>query len=69
MAPMVGQSDPPFRMLVRHYGASVVWSEMLLADKFSSDENYRLQAFGEGIRPDDHPLVSSIVQYGPARRS
>jgi len=42
MVPMVGQSDRPFRVLCRKFGASVCWSEMLMADRFSSDTAYRM---------------------------
>eukprot|EP01134_Creolimax_fragrantissima_P007350 CFRG7350T1 len=57
MAPMVGQSDPAFRLLCRKYGTSLCYSEMLLADRFHSDVGYRRRAFGNGIRENDHPLV------------
>ena len=52
---MVGQSDLPFRTLVRHHGATVVFSEMLLANEFAASPLYREQSFGAGIK--DHPLV------------
>ena len=37
MAPMVGQSDYPFRTLCRRHGTTVCWSEMLMAGRFASD--------------------------------
>jgi tRNA-dihydrouridine synthase len=55
MAPMVGQSDIGFRLLCKKFGCSVCFSEMLLASRFSAEENYRIQAFGKEIT--DHPLV------------
>jgi len=66
MAPMVGQSDRPFRMLCRKFGASVCWSEMLMADRFSSDAAYRMQALGRyGVHADDHPLVVQFAANNP----
>jgi tRNA-dihydrouridine synthase 1 len=39
-APMVNQSDLPFRILVRRYGASLAYTQMLLPDKLLNDQNY-----------------------------
>jgi tRNA-dihydrouridine synthase 1 len=65
MAPMVGQSDYPFRALCRHHGTTVCWSEMLMADRFAAEAGYRIQALGRGgVRADDHPL---IVQFAANR--
>jgi tRNA-dihydrouridine synthase len=61
MAPMVGQSDLPFRRLVRSLGCTLVYSEMFLAERFASDEGYRIQALGLRVRPDDHPLVVQVL--------
>lgn len=60
MAPMVKQSDRPFRALVRAHGCTLCYSEMLDADKFASDESYRRCALGDGVDENDHPL---IVQF------
>jgi len=66
MAPMVGQSDYPFRVLCRRHGTTVCWTEMLMADTFVSDANYRIQALGrEGVRADDHPLVVQFAANTP----
>jgi tRNA-dihydrouridine synthase 1 len=65
MAPMVGQSDYPFRALCRHHGATACWSEMLMADRFAAEAGYRIQALGRGgVRANDHPL---IVQFAANR--
>lgn len=61
MAPMVGQSDLPFRRLVRKHGVGVVYSEMYLADRFGCEADYRMKAFGSGVRSDDHPLVRKLT--------
>ena len=58
MAPMVGQSERPFRMLCRKYGATVCWTEMFMAHRFATDQGYLIQALGRaGVHADDHPLV------------
>jgi len=33
---------------------------MFLADRFGCEADYRMQAFGAGIRLDDHPLVRKL---------
>ena len=58
MAPMVGQSDRPFRLLCRRHGTTLCYSEMLMADEFAASPAYRLEALGDRVR--DHPL---IVQF------
>jgi tRNA-dihydrouridine synthase 1 len=65
MAPMVGQSDLPFRRLVRNHGATVVYSEMFMADAFATDSMYREQALGVGVRANDHPLVVQFAANDP----
>jgi len=66
MAPMVGQSDLPFRLLARKHGATVVFGEMMLADRFAADPGYRLQAFGNApLRREDHPLVAQFAANTP----
>eukprot|EP00613_Pedinella_sp_CCMP2098_P062321 CAMPEP_0171985000 /NCGR_PEP_ID=MMETSP0993-20121228/274120_1 /TAXON_ID=483369 /ORGANISM="non described non described, Strain CCMP2098" /LENGTH=441 /DNA_ID=CAMNT_0012637843 /DNA_START=186 /DNA_END=1512 /DNA_ORIENTATION=+ len=66
MAPMVGQSDLPFRLLARRHGATVVFGEMMLADRFAADPGYRLQAFGNApLRREDHPLVAQFAANTP----
>ena len=56
VAPMVGQCDLPFRLLTERLGATVIYSEMLLAGEFckgnEEGERYRRQAFGSKILPE-----------------
>ncbi|KAH9807897.1 hypothetical protein DFH28DRAFT_1001036 [Melampsora americana] len=40
-APMVDQSDLPFRILVARHGATMVYTQMILADRFLSELQYR----------------------------
>lgn len=39
-APMVNQSDLPFRLLVRKYGATLAYTQMLLPEKLLNDQDY-----------------------------
>ncbi|KAL1720594.1 tRNA-dihydrouridine synthase [Schizophyllum commune] len=39
-APMVNQSDLPFRLLVRKYGATATYTQMLIPDKILNDRDY-----------------------------
>ncbi|CAJ1437505.1 unnamed protein product [Effrenium voratum] len=48
MAPMVTQSDRPFRRLVRAHGCTLCYTEMLLAERFARCEEYRRNALGDG---------------------
>jgi tRNA-dihydrouridine synthase 1 len=39
-APMVNQSDLPFRLLVRRHGATVAYTQMYIPEKLLNDRNY-----------------------------
>jgi tRNA-dihydrouridine synthase 1 len=39
-APMVNQSDLPFRVLVQKHGATLAYTQMLLPDKLLNDRDY-----------------------------
>lgn len=39
-APMVNQSDLPFRILVRRYGATTAYTQMLVSEKLLNDRDY-----------------------------
>ena len=39
-APMVNQSDLPFRILTRKYGATLAYTQMLMPDKLLNDQEY-----------------------------
>lgn len=43
VAPMVNQSDLPFRMLCRRYGADLCYTPMFYSTKFATDAQYREQ--------------------------
>jgi tRNA-dihydrouridine synthase 1 len=71
VAPMVGQSDAPFRSLCLKYGATCAYSEMLSSRKIVEEESYLdcslppadhlLQEFGYQTRP----LVVQICGNDP----
>ena len=39
-APMVNQSDLPFRLLVQKYGATMAYTQMLLPERLLTDPDY-----------------------------
>lgn len=45
--------------------SAVLVRQMFLADRFSTDKGYRTQAFGIGIRPDDHPIIVQFAANDP----
>jgi hypothetical protein len=58
LAPMVGHSDPAFRMLARSYGANICHTEMIDSGGYACNPKYRAQWDFPG---KDRPLV---VQLG-----
>lgn len=58
VAPMVDQSELPFRMLCRKYGATLAYTPMFHSHNFSLSQTYRDQQFS--TCPEDRPL---FVQF------
>ena len=56
LAPMVGASELPFRLLCRKYGAQLAYTPMMSSEKFAVDEDYRKTEFQ--TNPEDRPLVA-----------
>src|SRR5271154_2962943 len=58
LAPMSGVSDLGMRRAARHFGASLVFSEMVASETFlAGDEEAHLRAEGEGLAPHAVQLV------------
>jgi len=72
VAPMVAQSDLPFRLLTRRYGATVCYTPMLYAARFVEDEAYQRDAIdfdpaSNGTAPGtDRPLIVQFAANDPA---
>ncbi|KZT01053.1 FMN-linked oxidoreductase [Laetiporus sulphureus 93-53] len=64
-APMVNQSDLPFRKLVRGYDATLVYTQMLLPERLLDDQEYldfHLRGLGG---PEDRPVVVQLCGNDP----
>lgn len=74
-APMVNQSDLPFRILVHKYGATMAYTQMMIPDRLLNDQEYlehHLRDLRLGFEASTGPVVvqlcgdepESIVQAG-----
>lgn len=68
-APMVNQSDLPFRLLVRKYGATTTYTQMYVPEKLLNDQEYleyHIRDLSEG-RSDGlgHPVVGQVCGNDP----
>ena len=63
LAPMVGASELPFRLLCRQYGATLAYTPMILSDKFAVDAAYRSEEFQSCAA--DRPLVAHFAANDP----
>ena len=65
LAPMVEQSELPFRMLAREYGADLCYSPMVHARLYAEhNEEGRARMFETA--PEDRPLVVQFCGHDPA---
>lgn len=64
-APMVNQSDLPFRILVRRYGATLVYTQMLSPEQLLEDRDYlefHLRELGDD---QDRPIIVQLRGNNP----
>lgn len=63
VAPMVGASELPFRLLCRKYGAQACYTPMMIASEFANSKEYREKEFQ--TTPFDRPLVCHFAANDP----
>lgn len=63
VAPMVGASELPFRLLCRKYGAQLVYTPMMIASQFAESSEYRRTEFQ--TTSFDRPLVCHFAANDP----
>ncbi|KII84622.1 hypothetical protein PLICRDRAFT_57589 [Plicaturopsis crispa FD-325 SS-3] len=63
-APMVNQSDLPFRILTRKYGATLAYTQMLLPDKILDDPAY-LEYHLRDLQADHDPVIVQLCGNDP----
>jgi tRNA-dihydrouridine synthase 1 len=67
VAPMVDQSDLPFRLQCRRYGSNLCYTPMIHSKLFVTSENYRAKfwmALGE-MPKEDRPLIAQFCGSDP----
>ncbi len=62
VAPMVDQSDLPFRLLCRNYGTNLCFTPMIHAKNFHNKPKYRenFWSYVNGTPPEDRPLIVQL---------
>lgn len=67
MAPMVGGSELPFRMLARRYGVQLCYTPMIYSGPFSESKTYRESPLESGFQTcaEDRPLVAHFCGNDP----
>ncbi len=65
VAPMVDQSELPYRMLTRKYGATLVYTQMFNSGIFCESAEYRRSNFDTCI--GDRPLIVQFAGHDPEK--
>lgn len=62
VAPMVDQSDLPFRLQCRRYGANLAFTPMIHTKMFQTNEFYNRRFFNlvEGLPREDRPVIAQL---------
>lgn len=63
LAPMVGASELPFRILCRRYGATIAYTPMMLSSRFAVDAEYRRDEYQ--TCEEDRPIVAHFAANDP----
>jgi tRNA-dihydrouridine synthase 1 len=59
LAPMVEQSELPWRMLSRKYASQLCYTPMMHAGNFARDHTYRVENFS--TCPEDRPVIAQVI--------
>lgn len=66
-APMVKQSDLPFRTLAHNYGATLTYTQMLQPERLVNDRDYLdFHLRDLQLRPKEHKVVVQLCGNDPA---
>jgi hypothetical protein len=64
VAPMVDQSELPFRLLCRHYGANLCFTPMIHTRLLLESDTYRTKFIGTWLQ-QDRPLIAQLCGSDP----
>lgn len=64
LAPMVDQSELPFRLLARRYGAQLCYTPMISSNQFATSTAYRAEVLAEA-NEGDRPLIAQFAGHDP----
>ena len=65
VAPMVDQSDLPFRLLCRRYGSNLCYTPMIHARLACTSQQYQSKFLGTWLDPQDRPLIAQLCGSDP----
>mmetsp|Transcript_18652 Transcript_18652/g.45048 ORF Transcript_18652/g.45048 Transcript_18652/m.45048 type:complete len:520 (+) Transcript_18652:33-1592(+) len=65
VAPMVDQSDLPFRLLCRRYGSNLCYTPMIHARLACTSKQYQSKFFGTWLQQQDRPLIAQLCGSDP----